>query len=114
MTATQRSCFIQNVGPKKQAGENKRVLQKYKDEYTSDIISKSDRGDRIARCKLCGSDFSVSHSGKFDIEKHMKTKKLVEMNLVRKNTRSLTSFFPSTTVDNSVLNAEVLFTEFLI
>ena len=110
MTAAQRSCFIQNVGPKKQAVENKRVLQKYKDEYTSDIISKSDRGDGFASCKLCESDFSISHSGTFDIEKHMKTKKHVEMSLIRKNTRSLMSFFPSTTVDNSVINAEVLFT----
>ena len=52
-----------------------RVLQRFTDEYMNGIIQRSILGQHHAHYRLCGND----HGGKFDVEKHMKTRKHIEL-----------------------------------
>ena len=92
----------------------KRTLQKYRLEYAQKfpVLSSSKLGEHHARCNLCSTDFSVSHGGLSDVEKHVNTKNHKTIAEATRG-RSLTSFF-ATSSDVSVINAEVLMTEFII
>ena len=93
----------------------KRVLQRFKDEYMNGIIQHSILGQHHAHCRLCGNDFSIGHGGKYDVEKHMKTRKHIALACLTNSNTKVTSYLQqSSSADLNTINAEVLFTEFLI
>uniref|UniRef100_H3AIW8 HAT C-terminal dimerisation domain-containing protein n=1 Tax=Latimeria chalumnae TaxID=7897 RepID=H3AIW8_LATCH len=66
-----------------------------------------------ALCTVCNDTFRVTHQGKRDVERHLTTehKRLAQMFKVCK---PLTSVFAAGTLQNKVINAEVLFTGFIL
>lgn len=68
-------------------------------------------------CSICNCDFSISHGGVTDCEKHVQTSKhLASVSIKRKHGGGIANFFarPSAEEDHSVINAEVLFTDFIV
>ena len=55
--------------------------QKFKKRYESDFtnIHASSKGEYYAPCTLCNVDISVKHSGEYDISRHFKSEKHVNM-----------------------------------
>ena len=51
------------------------MKQKYKQEYAKDNITPALKGEYFAHCSICKSDFSIAHSGQYDISTHKKAKK---------------------------------------
>ena len=79
------------------------------------IIQRSILGQHHAHCRLCGNDFRIGHGGKFDVEKHIKTRKHIELARITNSNTKVTSYLQqSSSADMNTINAEVLFTEFLI
>jgi hypothetical protein len=92
-----------------------RILQRFKDEYMNGIIQHSILGQHHAHCILCGNDFNICHGGKYDVEKHLKTKKHVELARLTDSNTKVTSYLQqNSSADMNIINAEVLFTEFLV
>lgn len=90
--------------------------QKFKLEYSKtfpNIIEKSKLGDLYAFCRICQSDVSVRHGGLHDIKKHIGSKKHESISKSFASTSKVSEFFCGSS-DQSVIKAEVLFTEFLI
>ena len=87
-------------------------------------ISRSSLGDSYAHCDYCKCDFSIAHSGSFDIQGHLKTKKHTNyLSLARDakavNQPKLNMFMPSSSstlsaVDRDIIRAEVMVTESLV
>ncbi len=89
--------------------------QKFKAEYskTYPIIAKSKLGDLYGFCSVCQTDFSIRHGGLYDVKKHVASKKHESLSKTLESTKKVSSFF-CPQQDQSVIRAEVLFTEFLI
>ena len=95
-----------------------RRKQSYCDSYaeTFTFIKKSTKGEHHAYCKSCNCDISISAGGANDIKRHMnndKHKKNAEaLQRASLHTQPLSSFCKKE--DLSVIQAEVLFTDFLV
>ena len=91
------------------------IGQVWKDEYSnSKGIVKSEKGRSFAFCELCRVNFSIHHSGAYDINRHCNTSKHTNA-LKASDSKPLTSFFNAKkSEDNSVIHSEVVFTKFLI
>ncbi|XP_038058954.1 uncharacterized protein LOC119730226 [Patiria miniata] len=89
--------------------------QLYKKEYTEkwDFIQPSQRGENYARCTLCISDFSIGHSGSYDITQHIETTKHRNIAETKSANRSIRQFMPSNK-DYDLIRAETLWTEYVI
>jgi hypothetical protein len=89
-------------------------MQTYRTEYAGKypVISKSAIGQHHAFCKVCCVDINISHGGIGDIKQHFLTNKH-KVNAAKMDTPKLPAFFASS-LDFSVINAEVMFTEFLV
>lgn len=95
--------------------EKKRAYQKFKKEYAQQFpVSTSSLGEYHAFCTVCSVDFLISHGGVNDIKKHIKSKKHLDQSKVRANTPRISNFFASSSGDHNVIQAETLFTEFII
>lgn len=76
-------------------------------------IVKSDKGPTLAFCEPCRCHFSIRASGSFDIKRHCASQKHKNVQTAI-GSSSLTSFMKGKEEDMSVINAEVIFTKFLI
>ena len=56
-------------------------------------ISENATGDVYARCTICTTDYSGSHSGRNDVMKHVKGKHHQEMAKAASSSRSVASLF---------------------
>jgi len=86
--------------------------QKFKDEYAKLYsVTKSTQGVYYAFCTVCSVDISIEHGGQNDVRRHIKTGRLKQR--AASNSISIGSYF-SKEDDNSVINAELLFTSFVV
>ena len=96
---------------------SKTVDQRYKAEYSHKwpVLTKSSVSASYVRCQLCQSDFSVAHGGAADCGKHLRSAKHIslEQNRTSASASNMLQYF-SAEKDQSVVRAEVLFTQFLI
>ena len=83
------------------------VMQKHKSNYNVQYaVIRQSRIDRYhVFCLVCSADIGVAHGGIGDVKKHVLSLKHMSCNCAQ--------FFPPSS-DTSVINAEVLFTEFLV
>ena len=109
----------------KSATKKPKATQKFTDKYLKILgISRSSLGDSYAHCDYCKCDFSIAHSGSFDIQGHLKTKKHTNyLSLARDakavNQPKLNMFMPSSSstlsaVDRDIIRAEVMVPESLV
>ncbi|XP_064648741.1 uncharacterized protein LOC135500955 [Lineus longissimus] len=105
-----------DAGPQR-AAKKKPTGQRFNNKYCDfPGISASDRGKKYARCSYCKSDFSIAHSGSYDIERHQKGKKHTDMMKAAKNTHNVGDFFHqrNEALDLQVVKAETIMTEFIV
>lgn len=90
--------------------------QTWKDQYSSVFkgVVNSDKGPTMAFCETCNSHFSIKASGRYDINKHLKTQKHLNAEKASGSSGSLMSFVGKKNDDFSVISAEVAFTKFLV
>ena len=89
-------------------------LPKYKD---IPGINSSTHGKSYAFCTYCQVDFSISHSGAYDIERHLGRERHKDMVKLAKSHRSIKDFFPKpqlSDLEENVIKAEVMFTEMIV
>lgn len=99
------------------AQKKPKVVQKYKQDYNSEwpVLKASSTSISSAFCTLCRVDFSVAHGGRNDCQRHINTKKHLDIvNASDQTARKQISGYFTQQKDTSVINAEVLFSEFLI
>lgn len=96
-------------------GKSKRYYQHFKDSYAGEFsfITKSRLGATHAFCTCCRCDISIKHGGKHDILLHAETTKHKECFKTVESNSSIKSAFLKFN-DSSVINAECLFTAFVI
>jgi len=94
--------------------KKRRTMQQFRTEYSAQypIIRKSTIDCYHAFCTICSADVSVAHGGISDIQKHVASVKHALKAKLRE-AKPVSSFFAPST-DLSVINAEVLFTDFLV
>ncbi|XP_011664027.2 uncharacterized protein LOC105438204 [Strongylocentrotus purpuratus] len=98
----------------------KKFLQSFKDDYTSRFpcISSSNKGKHYAFCRVCRCDLKIAHGGAGDISIHLRSKKHIEKEVAEEKAKNIpkegriNTFFRKE--DYSVINAEVMFTDFLV
>lgn len=91
--------------------------QSFKESYSTDFsfIKKSSKGESYSYCIICKVDFSISHGGRNDITAHASRDKHKSNYSAMENSRKLDSFFCAKDgKENAVINAECLFTAFLL
>ena len=78
-------------------------------------IVKSEKGEHYVFCRICKSHFSVAHSGKYDVERHVKGAQHALNMKSMNSTPSVSSVFKTVEDPTSkkVTCAEVLFTAFI-
>lgn len=95
--------------------KTKQYFQAYKEYYSKDFpsIKASREGEKFAFCEICWSDFSISHGGKFDVSRHLKTFKHLEYAKSSSTCRKLDNFLKNDAQLN-IVKAELLFTSSLV
>ena len=92
--------------------------QKFLAEYSKiyPCFTASKIGEKHAFCRVCSTDILNAHAGMRDLNRHVATKKHTDLVKLTSNAgqKKISSMFQSTTDDNTVINAEVIFTKFLI
>ena len=93
--------------------------QKFKADYRKDFpaITSSRKGESFAFCTLCKSDFTIAHSGRFDIKRHTESKSHKAFNESGwSKTASIATFFskPDGAGDNLRLEHETTRAEAMI
>ena len=93
-----------------------KISQKFRAEYSQiyPCIVKSRLGEYHAFCQNCRCDFGISHGGKSDIDKHFNTNKHISATSAQEKSTNIGNYFVQKKDENSVINAEVLFTDFLV
>ena len=111
--ASKRQTDTSASQPKKQRREQS-FRQAYSEKYP--CIVPSILGKSSARCTLCEIDFSISHGGMDDVNRHVKCSNHLNRGAALKSSGRLTSFFPSSKEkeNNDVIRAETLFAHFLV
>lgn len=91
------------------------VLQRFRVEYAVEfaVVWKSTVGDSHAYCVIFNCDFSIRHGGIGDIDKHVQSAKNVAKVESSAPLRKIEHFFAESK-DLSVMQAEALFTQFII
>uniref|UniRef100_H3B5F2 Uncharacterized protein n=1 Tax=Latimeria chalumnae TaxID=7897 RepID=H3B5F2_LATCH len=67
-----------------------------------------------ALCMVCNSTFGATHQGKRNVERHLSGSEHKRLTQMFKERKPLTSVFAADTLQNKVMNAEVLFTGFIL
>jgi len=99
------------------SAKKKKRMQVFKEEYcvTYPCMQKSKRGEHFTRC---GSDFSISASGLYDIQRHIAGKKHALMADIPNTNHSVRSYFQSdsstTSFEHQVISAELLWSRFVV
>lgn len=99
----------------KSVSKKSTIVQKYRENYSSEwpCFSSSSISVSHVFCNICSCDFSVAHGGRDDCRRHFESKKHKDYAKVKSNNKSISSFFVNNE-DTSVMNAELLFTSFLV
>ena len=95
--------------------EKKKVYKsKYQNGWEIEFtwVTKSEKGNSFAFCKLCQRHFSVSHAGKNDVKKHGNTDLHSRSLKTSKHLQSVSDFVV-TKSDQDVIRAETLFSNFI-
>lgn len=102
--------------PRKRVKPTKTVDQKFRKEYHEkfSFITRSTQSDSHAFCTICRVNFSVSHGGMYDVKKHIATDSHTSKNRALEQNHTISSMFVSSSFADSVTNAELLFTNFLV
>ena len=99
------------------SSSKKEAQQRFRTEYSMEwpFITKSQR-EYYVHCKICGVNFSIKHSGKYDITKHMSTPKHVNNCKAMENQKSKVqeNNVKTTPEAQKVIEAECLMTNFFI
>ena len=66
------------------------------------------------QCTVCNATFGIAHQGKRDVERHLEGSEHKRLAQQVNSCHSLTSFFPDRLSQEKVINAEVLFTGFIL
>ena len=71
------------------------MSQKYKVEYGTEFnyTASSPKGQYYAMCTLCNRNFSIKHSGRYDIKTHQNSQTHKELIKVKQSTRDMTQLF---------------------
>ena len=92
---------------------NQRFTRKYTETWP--CIQPSKRGDFYAYCDICSCDFSIKHSGRYDVKVHINTGKHQGNTEKKSSNHSILNFIESTKCkDDSSINAECLMANFII
>ena len=67
-----------------------------------------------AFCTVCSSSFSIVHQGKRDVERHIKGSEHKCLSDIVNSCQTLTKFMPDRQSQDKVINAEVLFTGYIL
>lgn len=67
-----------------------------------------------AFCAVCSSSFSIVHQGKRDVERHIKGSEHKRLSGIVNSCQTLTKFLPDRKSQDKVINAEVLFTGYIL
>lgn len=97
--------------------KKKQYVQVFRSAYSTQFscILKSDKGEKHAFCTVCRCDINISHGGKNDITNHLKCAKHVSNLKDQQGNKKIKTYFGSTnSVENEVIQAECLFTGFLV
>lgn len=112
VSSKSETCSGENVQKKT------RVLQKYRPDYTKEFpcLKQSEKSVHHVFCTTCSRDFVVSHGGRDDCRRHVNGQLHMNNEKCRQSTSkfSMKTFVTSGNDENSVSNAELLFTSFLI
>lgn len=100
----------------KQPRKEKRACS-YRETYSNEFtcMKKSTKGDRYIFCAICRQDIGISHGGRHDIVKHLSNNKHITNDKAETSAVSshkISKFFQKE--DHRVINAETLFTNFLV
>ena len=107
-----------NPPPAKKKRREQSYSSKYGEEFS--FITNSKVSSLHAFCKPCRKDINISHGGRLDIVQHSKTAvhlRNLKMGEEGKKSQIMTSFFSSSNnkeEESSIINAECLFTCFLL
>ncbi|KAK7484378.1 hypothetical protein BaRGS_00024383 [Batillaria attramentaria] len=123
--ASKRSHDDAHSSTSKSATKKLKVTQKFTDKYLKiPGISRSSLGDSYAHCDYCKCDFSITHSGSFDIQGHLKTKKHTNYLSLARDTKAvnqpkLNMFMPTSSgtlsaMDRDIVRTEVMVTESVV
>ena len=96
------------------SGSNQRFKQEYSTQWPV-LVRGSTK--HHALCTLCKSEFSVAHSGKYDCERHVEGayhQHLADQQEAHVGTIDSLFSAQRKKADYSVINAEVLFSDFLV
>ena len=90
--------------------------QTFKEEYkkTWDFIKPSRKGNNHAYCSICSTDFSIAASGKYDINKHIRTAKHRSSAECKETNRPITQFLSPLSTNYDVIRAETLWTLYVV
>ena len=82
--------------------KSKKYFCKWKPEYTKDYVhfTASKRGASHAYCVLCKQDFSISHGGRNDLDKHKNTLSHCQAEKSTSDASSFKDFFTCRTTSN--------------
>ena len=67
-----------------------------------------------AQCTVCNSSFGIAHQGKRDVQRHLEGSDHKRLAAVVSSCQNLSSFVPDSTSQRKIINAEVLFTTFIL
>lgn len=98
------------------SSKSSKRCQEFKENYTKQwsCITASKRGIHYAYCSICNTDVSVKHSGSYDIKEHIKTTRHTSLAEQCQKTKLISDFLSPPTLNFQVINAECLFSEFVV
>ena len=92
--------------------KRKRYLCSYQKSWETQFnwIKPSNRGPHDAYCTLCKSHLSIGSGAKNDLSRHAKSHNHVQLELLQKNSKSISSFVTPTanSLTDKITNADVL------
>lgn len=93
-----------------------RTGQKFRKEYTLEwpCLIKSSKSDQHVFCTVCSRDISINHAGRDDCRRHTLSKVHVDLTNIRSSNSSLLSYGMKHDEEDSVTNAEMLFSSFIV
>ena len=107
-TETESPPVEPNATPRKKVSAKKKRACQFQQSWlaTYDGIGQSHRGPTFARCTYCAIDFTVSHGGKNDVERHLRTSAHVSAVRSTKGARAINNYFKQAEPSPTSLDAE--------
>ena len=105
------------IGGNDSEPSKKRRIQLFKGEYATEwpVLKPSKVSTNHVYCSACCTDFSIAHGGRDDCRRHVATKRHQDYARMMSKSTRIDKFFQSTSSgDQGIIQAETLFTHFLI